>query len=134
MKVVAARISAFASMMILATGCASGSGSEWTSNDAPLPAYAQGMTVQVQNHNWSDMVVYAVRYTSRVRLGMVTSMNSRKFKVPNSVAVSTGGLELVAEAIGSQEQFVTGPINVQSGQLVELKLQNQLPISTWSVW
>jgi hypothetical protein len=131
---VSARLAAFAAITFLVTGCASTGGSQWTSNDGPLPAYERGTTVEVENHNWSDMVVYAVRYSTRVRLGMVTSMNKRQFKIPTAVNLSPGGLELVAEAIGSRERYLTGPINVAQGQRVELRLENQLPISTWSVW
>ncbi|MEX2581704.1 MAG: hypothetical protein WD766_00385 [Gemmatimonadota bacterium] len=128
------RIVALATTVALAGGCAAASGSQWTSNDGPLPAHHTETRVEVQNNNWSDMVVYAVRYNTRTRLGMVTSMNTRNFDLPKSVNLASGAVELVAEAIGSRERFGTGPINMNEGQSVELKIENQLAISSWSVW
>ncbi|MQA91711.1 MAG: hypothetical protein GEU90_16065 [Gemmatimonas sp.] len=129
-----ARFTAVTAVVFLVGGCAATGGSQRASSNGPLPPDARKTTVEVENHNWSDMVVYAVRYTSRVRLGMVTSMEKREFKVPSSFSLGVGGLELVAEAIGSRERYLTGPINLNQGQRVELRLENQLPISTWSVW
>jgi len=108
--------------------------SDWMSNDAPLSPMEQKTTVVVETFNWADMVVYAVRHSTRIRLGMVTSMNTGRFDVPSGVNVGSGPIELLAEAIGSNDSYGTGPITVNEGQRVELRIENQLPISTWSIW
>lgn len=126
---------AFAATAFIATGCASTSGSPaMSSSSAPLPSMMEETTVEVHNHNWSDMVVYAVRDNSRVRLGMVTSMNTRRFQLPTSFRVSASDLRLMANPIGSQDEYTTSPIQVNPGQRVELRLENMLSISNWAVW
>jgi hypothetical protein len=91
-------------------------------------------TIRVQNQNWSDVVVYAVRSGRRHRLGMVTSMSSARFRLPRGLAMGTGELQLVADAIGSSRGFTSGPIHVSNGQEIALNVQNHLPMSTVSVW
>jgi len=90
-------------------------------------------TVRVTNNNWSNMNVFAVRGTTRYRLGMVTSMATQVFRLPAALA-GAGGVRLLADPIGGSEQFLTPAVYVRSGEEVKLELQNQLQISSISVW
>jgi FtsP/CotA-like multicopper oxidase with cupredoxin domain len=80
------------------------------------------------------MTVYAVRGTSRIRLGMVTSMATQVFRLPEAVAGGAGGVRLLADPIGGSEQFLTPAMRVSPGDEVKLEIQNQLQISTVSIW
>jgi len=91
-------------------------------------------TIRVENRNWSDVVVYAVRSGRRHRLGMVTSMSSARFRLPRGMATGSGDLQLVADQIGSSRGFVSEPIHISTGQEIALSVQNHLPMSTVSVW
>jgi len=91
-------------------------------------------TIRVENRNWSDVVVYAVRSGRRHRLGMVTSMSSARFRLPRGMAMGSGDLQLVADPIGSSRGFTSGPIHIGAGQEIALSVQNHLPMSTVSVW
>ena len=136
MRIKAATLATMAGAFLM-VGCASTGGSStamMTSSTEPMAPAAAETTLEVTNHNWSDVVVYALHHTTRVRLGMVTSMNTRQFKLPRVMQVSTSDVRLVAAPIGSSEDFVTGPIHVGPGQRVELQLENTLAISNWSVW
>lgn len=118
---------------VVATGCAT-TGSPMTSSDAPLAPLDGPAMVEVHNHNWSDMVVYAVHHNTRIRLGMVTSMNTERFAIPARFEYASSDLRLVAAPIGAVDEFSTPPIMVAPGQRVELRLENLLSISNWSVW
>lgn len=91
--------------------------------------------VDVANHNWSDITVYVLREgtTAKVRLGTVTSMQREQFSVPRAVIGSGGAIRLVADPIGSRQEFVTYPINVQPGQRVEWNVENNLRLSSWTI-
>lgn len=91
-------------------------------------------TVRVTNNNWSTMTVYAVRGTSRFRLGMVTSMGQEVFRLPASLLSPAGGLRLLADAFGGDETFLTEAITVSEGERVELDLQNHLAVSSVSIF
>lgn len=92
--------------------------------------------VQVNNHNWADITVYLVRdgSSSRVRLGSVMSMTEENFDVPRSVMPDAGGIRLYADPIGSRRGYLTEPIQVAPGQRVEWQLENNLRLSSVSVW
>lgn len=91
-------------------------------------------TVEVTNHNWADMVVYAVRGGTRYRLGMVTSMSTARFEIPGMVVNGSGGVSLAADPVGSTDVFVTQPMQVVPGQRVEFNIENHIATSSYSVW
>jgi hypothetical protein len=64
--------------------------------------------VEVTNSSWFDVVVYGVRSGVRWRLGMVGSMNTETFRIPQHDLLSGSGLRLIADPIGSPEVFVFG--------------------------
>jgi hypothetical protein len=100
--------------------------------DGPRSGPIRDAKVFVTNHNWSDMVIYVQSGGQRVRLGGVTSMSSETFMLPPSVASST--FWLVADPIGSRYTHTTQAITVGPGDTVEYQIQNQIEISTVSIW
>jgi len=114
---------------IVVTACGSSQGRDGA--DAPTRVTT---SVEVQNNNWLDMVIYAVRSGSRVRLGMVNSMNSASFRLPIPMAGSGAGIRLEAHPIGSRTPFQTPLVHVSPGQVIDFTIQNHLAISTVSVW
>lgn len=90
-------------------------------------------TVEVTNNNWSDVVVYLVRSTNRIRLGMVTSMNTLSFRVPPMWVHAGSSLRLEARPIGAQNPYVTPSLQVSPGQRIELMVQNHMNISSVAV-
>lgn len=125
------RVLAVAMVGALAGACAPGGGT---------PAYAPEMggpertTVRVENNNWSNMTVYLLRGTTRYRLGMVTSMTSRVFRVPPSLMGGVSDVRLMVDPLGSHQTFTTPNIQVNPGEEIEFNVQNHLAISSVSVW
>lgn len=100
----------------------------------PLPPEGASAAVEVRNNNWADMTVYLERNGLRQRLGTVTSMASKRFKVPRAFLSTNGSVRLVADPIGSREQHVTSPVQVWAGQTVAFTIENHMSISSVSVW
>ena len=87
----------------------------------------------VENNNWQDMALYLLRSGTKVRIGSVPSFS--KARIPLSGAlIGAGEIQLLADPIGSNRRFVTEPINVQPGQQVLFRLENNLAVSSYSVW
>lgn len=116
----------FATMTIMstATSCAPASSSANAPSSADAP-----ILIEVGNKNWSDVVVYAIRAGMRWRLGMVTSMSERTFRIPESAGVATGSLQLFVDPIGSSQGYATEPINVWPGQRLRFTVESRLPLS-----
>lgn len=100
--------------------------------DRPTTVPIRDARVLVTNHNWLDMVIYAESSSQRVRLGSVTSMRSETFMLPASIATNT--FWLIADPIGSRFGHTTPAITVGPGDTVDYQIQNQLEISTVSIW
>lgn len=98
------------------------------------PARVQGATVRVTNNNWKDMTVYMVRGSSRYRLGMVTSMTTEVFPVPRALVGNTGGVQLLADPIGSTATYLSPSIFVNGGETVQFEVHNQIAISNVSIF
>lgn len=127
---------AVCAVVLLGAACApaAGAGPESYMPEELGPARAAAPTVRVTNNNWSNMTVYAVRGSSRFRLGMVTSMSTVVFRVPRAVLAGGDGLRLLADPIGGSETYLTPAIHVNAGEEVKLDLQSRLSISSYSVF
>jgi len=114
---------------LLVGGCASG-----LEKPADRPgANGAAATVEVTNHNWQDVVVYAVHPSQRVRLGFVVSMATAQLRIPATAVSGDGMLRLVADPIGSNRPFKTERIMVDPGARIELNVENSLALSTYAV-
>ena len=86
----------------------------------------------VENQNWLDVSIYALRGASRMRIGQVTGNGSAQLKIPSSVIVS-GQVRLMADAIGSNERYVTDIIAVDPDQRVQLMVAPAMRMSSYAV-
>lgn len=127
----AIRASGAAALVVAVAACGARQGADRAVGVQPAPANA--VTVNVENHNWSDIVVYAVRGGRRYRLGTVTSMQSAEFMVPPGLLGGSADLRLMLDPIGSRHAFVTEQILVTPGDRVLFSVENYLPLSSWAV-
>lgn len=121
---------AVAALALTLTACAPGKSVQ----NGPLPPASATTRVQVTNNNWSDMTVYVERNGMKQRLGTVTSMSDRMFRIPKVFMSSSGSVRLVADPIGSRDTYMTSPVQVWPGQTVGFTIQNHLAISSITVW
>jgi hypothetical protein len=129
MKTTSSRI-AFVALAAMMTLSACASGARYATEDF---ASDRGVGVEVSNHNWMDIVIYAVSGGNRVRLGTVTTGLDGRFSLPKSMNVQTGNLFLEAHPIGSGEVFRSDPIMVNPGSRILWSLENQLSLSSHRV-
>jgi len=97
-------------------------------------APANTAIVHVNNHNWQDVDVFAVREGMKMRLGMVTSMSSGDFKLPETFLVGSPNVQLRIDPIGSNNGYLTQSILVSPGQTVDLRIENNLNLTSYSVY
>ena len=92
--------------------------------------------VKVENNGWADVDMYLLRGSSRIRLGMVTSMGSQHFTIPEAYLNGSTDLRLYAHPIGgfAENDWVTQPLLISPGQQVALTLQNNLNLSSYSIF
>lgn len=120
------RLAASAAVAFTLTACAGGKSAQ----NGPLPPDGKTSSVEVRNNNWADMTVYLERNGTKQRLGTVTSMAKRRFKIPGSFLTNSGSVRLMADPIGSAERHVSSPVQVWPGQTVAFTIENHLAISS----
>ncbi len=118
--------------ILLAAGACAHTGS--SPNTASANIHARETTVRVTNNNWSTMAVYVVRLGMRTRIGTVESMRTEVLRVPRPLVSAAGDIRLLADPIGSTNRYLTPIIQVSPGQRIDFKVENQLTLSSVSVW
>lgn len=127
---------AVVALLALSAACASagGAGGRTTvlgddgAADRDRPAY-----VVVENSHWQDVVVYADHLGSRTRLGMVSSMDTERLRLPARLR-NGPDLRLVLDPIGGGAPWVSPRVRVQGGEAVRVDVQNQLSLTSLGVW
>jgi hypothetical protein len=128
-----ASLSAVAVAFALWTGTASAQGTA-PAADAESDARSADAKVRVTNQNWLDAKLYLDDDGLLVPLGFVTSQQTAEFTLPPRVLTGAGQLRIVARPIGSREVYVSDNLLVSRGDGVVVTLQNQLGLSTTSVF
>jgi hypothetical protein len=128
-------MSALRSLVVAAAAAAALSACAPLAEQAELNSPEARTTLVVENKNWSEMVIYLVRGSSRARLGSVLSMTTAKFPIAD---VLTGGpygeLRIQADPVGSSRTYTSPVIHVVPGTQAELSLANNISMSHFSVF
>ena len=98
-----------------------------------LPPPTDDLSLHVTNHNWSEVAVYGVNGSQRLRLGSVVTGAEANFIIPRELVV-TGEVRLLLHPIAASRDFLTGPIPVRGGQEIDLRVENSLNQTSWSVY
>lgn len=92
------------------------------------------VALEVENHNWSDMVISLRRGNLSRRLGTVTSLSTQHFVFPYRELAPGGGSRLRAYPIGGGEAFLSEDLLLQPGQSLKLTLESDLSRSFLAVY
>jgi hypothetical protein len=112
----------------LSLGCHSHSKNE------PSPGLDTEVSLEVENHNWNDVVIYLLRGGQPERLGMVTAHSTGTFVVPYRRISSSGNARLSAYPIGGGSAFNSEALLVQPGQSIKWTLETDLSRSSLVVY
>ncbi len=95
-------------------------------SSAPEPDTSAGpvnarTVVQVENRNFYDMQIYAVRFGERQRLGLATGTRTTTFELP--AHWTTGAtVQFVASPVGSDQVAWSQQFSVKPGDVVRLQI------------
>ena len=116
----------------LLLGCAGKS--EDPDQEVEPSRYDAEVALEVENHGWSDVVIYLVRGTALDRLGTVGSLNTKTFVFPyRKLGIGTD-VRLRADPIGGERTFTSENLLVQPGQWIKWTLESDLTRSFLGVY
>lgn len=92
----------------------------------------------IENRNWSDIVIYAMRSTMRQRIGEVTAVSEKTFHLPPRFFGDAGELRLYIRAIGGQSRgpdfHTTETLRIHRGDRAVLTVGLALDRSFFAVY
>ena len=119
-------------LFFLLLGCASKS--EDADQDVDPRETSAELALEVENHGWSDIVIYLVRGTAVERLGMVGALNTETFVFPYRMLGIGNDVRLRAYPIGGPRSFTSENVLVQPGQWIKWTLESDLTRSFLAVY
>jgi hypothetical protein len=118
----------------LLAGCASKS--EGPERDHGIRASQSNAEValEVENHGWTDVVIYLVRGTATDRIGTVGSLRTITFVLAYQKLGIGNDVRLRADPIGNLTPFTSENLQVHPGQWIKWTLENDLTRSFLAVY
>jgi hypothetical protein len=108
-------------------------GSARHSDESPSPENSE-VLLEVENHHWSDIVIYLMNGNQSQRLGMVGAVSTDNFVFSDRKVASSGKLRLRADPIGGEAAFTSEDVLIQRGQSLKWTLETDLKRSTLAVF
>ena len=81
----------------------------------------------VENNNWLDAHLYAVRGGMKTSLGFMTALGKKTFELPSRAFLPGDDVQILVHLIGGVS-FLTTAVVVYPGDVVELVIQNNLAL------
>ncbi len=119
-----------------------------TEEAAEVPA--DELALEVENRNWSDVLIYIIHDGTRERFTQVNAAKSMTVAIPRRLVSANGTIQLLVHRIGGHDDTfvpVGGPqwaterddylspvVSVRTGYTVALTLEDDLNRSTVGIW
>lgn len=91
------------------------------------------ISLQVDSHHWSDIVVYLMNGSQSQRLGTVASLSTIHVVLPYRQLATGGKVRLRAYPVGGGASFTSEDVLVQAGQGIIWTLESDLARSSMTV-
>jgi hypothetical protein len=98
------------------------------------PAPAENIPLEITNHHYLDITIYAIHDGQRTRLGVAGGSAHTDMVLPSRLLGVGRELRLYGDPIGSSERAITEVIVVQPGQFIQWLLESGLERSTVGVY
>ena len=118
---------------LLLTGC-----SRHRLQDNPQLAEPQPITgpvvLEVENHNWSDIVLFVIHDGRTHRLAQIAAARDQSFEIPPRLIGDQGLIRLGLHRIGGRDDYRTEQVSVRTGNTIRLTIEGKLEHSSIGVW
>ncbi|MFL5462549.1 MAG: hypothetical protein ACJ78K_10990 [Gemmatimonadaceae bacterium] len=101
---------------------------------APTPAVAGPIVLEVENHNWSDVVLFVISDGSTHRLAEVAAAHAESIEIPTHLLGNQGRIRLGLHRIGGRDDYRTETVSIRTGSTIRLTIEGKLEHSSIGVW
>ena len=102
-------------------------------DDAPAAA-VEPVVLEVENHNWADVVLYVVHDGVQTRFAQVAAAHNISIEIPPRLQGQMGVIRIAARRIGGTDSYVSQAVSVRGSTAVRLTIESSLNHSSLGVW
>lgn len=104
--------------------------------DTPAtPPVALGPVVlEVENHNWADIVLYVLHDGVQTRFTQVAAAHNVSIEIPERLHGQMGVIRIAARRIGGNDSYVSQAISLRGNSAVRFTIESKLDRSSVGVW
>jgi hypothetical protein len=97
------------------------------------PESGADIALVVENHHWSDVIVYLLHDGVLDRVGLATAVKTSTFNIPSRRLGTAGLVRLRGHPVGAPDDHTTEAFVVRPGQEIEWTLESDLARSSVAV-
>jgi hypothetical protein len=103
--------------------------------DAPeVVVPASPVVLEVENHNWADVVLYVLHDGVQTRFAQVAAAHNVSVEIPPNLQGQMGIIRIAARRIGGTDSFVSQAISLRGNSAVRFTIESNLNRSSVGVW
>jgi hypothetical protein len=100
----------------------------------PDTVAAEPVVLEVENHNWADVVLYVLHDGIQTRFTQVAAAHNLSIEIPPRLQGQMGVIRIAARRIGGTDSFVSQAISIRGSSAVRLTIESSLNHSSVGVW
>ena len=94
----------------------------------------ENLVLEIENHNWSDIVVFVLHDGLTSRLTQVTAGRSVSIPLRPQHVSAMGTLRLAVHPIGGSSDYTSESVSLRTGNTVRLTVESSVARSSVAVW
>jgi hypothetical protein len=99
-----------------------------------LAVAADPVVLEVDNHNWADVVVYVVHDGIQTRFTQVAAAHKVSIEIPPRLQGQMGVIRIAARRIGGTDSYVSQALSIRGSSAVRVTIESSLNHSSVGVW
>jgi hypothetical protein len=100
----------------------------------PETVAAEPLVLEVENHNWADVVLYVLHDGIQTRFTQVAAAHNVSIEIPARLQGQMGVIRIAARRIGGTDSYVSQALSVRGSTAVRLTIESSLSHSSVGVW
>ena len=105
-----------------------------TSDEELVAEVPSPIVLEVENHNWADVVLYIVHDGTQTRFAQVAAAHDLSVEIPATLQGQMRVIRLAARRIGGTDSFLSPEISLRGGSAVRFTIESSLAHSSVGVW
>lgn len=103
-------------------------------NPADTAIAAEPVVLEVENHNWADVVLYVLHDGIQTKFAQVSAAHHVSIEIPPRLQGQMGVIRIAARRIGGTDSYVSQALTIRGSSAVRLTIESTLAHSSVGVW